>query len=316
MWTCCCLNDDPKHLDFGPPIGRTWNTQQISEATNSRSLLDAATTFSVTVDKGSPEAPVGMVLDLTGRAAAHVCDVLPDGPVDIFNRKETVKQRRIQEGDYIVALRALAPPNNSSDVRLTAKKSTGPGERPAMNSSCRSIFHLLQAGGRSRCLEASRSSSAESLPEYNSDTFEEGLSSSRKLSASDSEDEGFMKPRGGMNCTSRTLLRRIHSSASLQLEVRRPLVWPALMRKNTPGEDMGMQFRYAQEGISLVVLHITDGPVARWNAAHTEIAIERGDRIVAVNGQGRSPSLLMQHLSKDVVFLMLEISRPAPECWC
>jgi len=137
-----------------------------------------------------------------------------------------------------------------------------------------------------------------------------------KSAGSDSEEEyvrGKEWVAGGFGCTARTLLRKIHMSHLLQLEVRRPRLWVVTIVKRAISEHLGLEVKYAVEGGGLVVDNIVSGAIHRWNRDHHDAVVDRGDRILSVNGEGTTPAVLMDRLNSDEDKVVLVVSRPAEE---
>merc|ERR1719296_242207 len=128
MWRCCFTNSNEEYdrtvLELGQPVaGPTKNTQQLAEDGVWKQLrciysepdaqkvicvngADSPNTFVIWVDKGTPEAPLGIRLDLTGRGAAYISGVMEDGAIDLHNRSQPA-HRHILQGHYIAAVRPL-----------------------------------------------------------------------------------------------------------------------------------------------------------------------------------------------------------------
>jgi len=132
---------------------------------------------------------------------------------------------------------------------------------------------------------------------------------------SETEDEDgirIIRPwvAGGLGCNARMLLRKIHSSHLLQLEVRRPRLWTVTLPRNA-GESLGLELKYTDEGGGLVVGRINDEAVQRFNEGQTELAIARNDRILSVDGSDETQAALMQGLHDSGAKVVLRMSRPA-----
>jgi len=368
MRRCCfhsCEEYDRTVLELGQPVaGRTKNTQQLAEEFWFKQLrcvyseadaqkvvcvsgADSADVFVVVVDKGTPEAPLGIRLDLTGSGAAYISGVMEDGAVDVHNRSEPL-HKHVLQGQYIAAVLPLdARPTRRGRLRgLRRGGGYHSGSDCEGGRGSRAMRHLLRAGGRARGLDSDSggedepvkkgsaskrggrslrqfmSGSAQSGDGCNSDTDEEGpVLGSReqgkhKSAGSDSEEDGVRGKQwvaGGFGCNARMLLRKIHASHLLQLEVRKPQLWAATIVKKTKYEHLGLEVKFAVEGGGLVVDRVVTGAVRRWNEDNVGAAVEKGDRILSVNGVVTTPAVLVDCLNSDEDKIVLVLSRPAKD---
>lgn len=328
MWIWCCRPVEPD--------------QTLICAT-----VEGDDTFVVLVDKGSPDAPLGIRLDLTGKGAAYVCSVMADSAVAKHNQCEP-PHRHVLQGYYIAKVgpygsrpqEDFPQPIKDRDARASSRRARRKGRSGGSDSDGedrsgggRAMRYLLRSGGRQKGKDDSESDCEDEprkklgtrrgsslrklflgrdqpISGYDSDTDEEGLS------GRSGNVEGFSGGQwvaGSKGCNARLLLKKIHDSAILRLEVRKPKVWTCIIDKKTADEFLGLEIKYAQEGGGLVVDRVVAGPVERWNQVEEDQAIERNDRIISVNGTGHDPQKLVDSLNAPTKVVILEVSRPAED---
>lgn len=113
----------------------------------------------------------------------------------------------------------------------------------------------------------------------------------------------------GIRGTPAQLLDLLRECLEPTLEVIRPHKWTVNVTR-TPSLQVGLELNYSTEGRSLVVDKVLNGAVKEWNSTNPEMAIQRRDRIVAVNGSAGSPTVLLRMIAACNGELALEISRP------
>lgn len=83
-------------------------------------------------------------------------------------------------------------------------------------------------------------------------------------------------------------------NTTLELGLRRPASYYAVIDKEGTSGDLGVTVDYLDDGISLLVTSVVPGLISNWNESNPTKAVESGDRIVCVNGvKGLSAKLLM-----------------------
>merc|ERR1712187_874588 len=75
-----------------------------------------------------------------------------------------------------------------------------------------------------------------------------------------------------------------NSQVRVRCEVCQPKEFAIQLDKSAPGAKLGVDIDRSDRGISITVREITHGLIDDWNKAHPDLAVERGDRIVAING--------------------------------
>mmetsp|Transcript_57115 Transcript_57115/g.165502 ORF Transcript_57115/g.165502 Transcript_57115/m.165502 type:complete len:248 (-) Transcript_57115:263-1006(-) len=123
----------------------------------------------------------------------------------------------------------------------------------------------------------------------------------------------------GISNDSAEMMKVLKVAQHWELTVQRPMEFHAEVthKANVP---LGVELRFAPNGISLVVVSVTDGPLQDWNAVSSKHRIEKFDRIVEVNGtRGVSRELLAATKGREVLRLTflkyssnpLEVMQPA-----
>lgn len=96
------------------------------------------------------------------------------------------------------------------------------------------------------------------------------------------------------------------TSHFIEVQVCRPCVFEVKIRKGE--QDLGLKLSYSNNGISLIIVDITDGAV---RTAAPEV--KQGDRIVGVDGVEGTPFELLSAIRSAKDEVRLQISRP---CLC
>jgi len=114
-----------------------------------------------------------------------------------------------------------------------------------------------------------------------------------------------------ITCNSRAMMKEVQSCMELQLTVRRPHNFSVEINKT--GGPLGLGLNHVSKATSLVVEEVLPGPVLKWNDANPGLAIEKGDRIISVNGtsgQAKGTHELLRQIAETET-LALELTRPA-----
>lgn len=91
----------------------------------------------------------------------------------------------------------------------------------------------------------------------------------------------------------------------LEVLVRRNYV-SSIMVDKKDAKTFGLQFPAKPIGTCLLVTDVLDGPFKDWNEAHPQQTVQKGDRILAVNGeQGKAPQLLKKFAGASKVQVMV-----------
>lgn len=96
----------------------------------------------------------------------------------------------------------------------------------------------------------------------------------------------------------------------VRCEVCQPKEFVIQLDKSAAGAKLGVDIDRSEKGISITVRDISQGLVQGWNDAHPELAVERLDRIVAVNGRRGSSNDMVDALKAANTKLELVIARP------
>mmetsp|Transcript_139104 Transcript_139104/g.361440 ORF Transcript_139104/g.361440 Transcript_139104/m.361440 type:complete len:264 (+) Transcript_139104:89-880(+) len=108
----------------------------------------------------------------------------------------------------------------------------------------------------------------------------------------------------GVRGDTEAMLLSLKRETEWQLVVQRPEFFAAAFCRQND-RDAGVDLRYAPNGTSLVIFSVETGPLADWNAKGGR-QIQKGDRIVEMNGVKGSSSKLLQ-AGKDVEELNVTI---------
>merc|ERR1740121_2986999 len=107
------------------------------------------------------------------------------------------------------------------------------------------------------------------------------------------------------------ILDAIDSAESyVEVEIWRPRLWTAVVKKLSEYEPMGITMIYGSESKLPVVSEVRRGAVMKHNDANPEMAVQAQDRILAVNGKSGDPGLLTCLLLGDANPMELLLSRP------
>jgi hypothetical protein len=102
------------------------------------------------------------------------------------------------------------------------------------------------------------------------------------------------------------LVARLKEDSVWNLLVQRPLRFTVQITKGKAA-SLGLELCHADNGTSLLISKVLEGPMQDWNASHPELRVKTGDRIVGVNGI-RGPAELLLRSSKGESNLTFEIN--------
>jgi len=102
-----------------------------------------------------------------------------------------------------------------------------------------------------------------------------------------------------------SLRRQLSVLRTVEVMVSRPNEFE--VKVDAQGENLGLDLTYSNYGVSLLIVQITDGAVGT-----RAPEVQKGDRILTVNGIEGSPPALFKALSGNMETLRLKVSRPFP----
>lgn len=106
------------------------------------------------------------------------------------------------------------------------------------------------------------------------------------------------------------MVKAFRSASELEVGVRRPEEYSAMLRRSHPGEPIGLLFPKRLSGVTLPIVKISDGACLEWNNQHPELKVRVGDRIIMVDGNRGQAADLVEKLATSQQVL-LTIARPA-----
>eukprot|EP00930_Biecheleria_cincta_P077969 TRINITY_DN65315_c0_g1_i1.p1 TRINITY_DN65315_c0_g1~~TRINITY_DN65315_c0_g1_i1.p1 ORF type:complete len:269 (-),score=63.87 TRINITY_DN65315_c0_g1_i1:126-827(-) len=99
----------------------------------------------------------------------------------------------------------------------------------------------------------------------------------------------------GKRGSSKSLQDTIKAAQKVTLTLQHAKENTATIRQAETG-PLGIDISYSDNGRSLIMTKVKEGPVNDWNIANPSAAIQSGDRITAVNGKTGEPAELLEML--------------------
>eukprot|EP00421_Protoceratium_reticulatum_P012398 CAMPEP_0168402418 /NCGR_PEP_ID=MMETSP0228-20121227/23610_1 /TAXON_ID=133427 /ORGANISM="Protoceratium reticulatum, Strain CCCM 535 (=CCMP 1889)" /LENGTH=328 /DNA_ID=CAMNT_0008416003 /DNA_START=46 /DNA_END=1029 /DNA_ORIENTATION=+ len=105
----------------------------------------------------------------------------------------------------------------------------------------------------------------------------------------------FIAEANGVKGDAMHIIKVMRQEANLRLWVKRPMEICVAINKGEKKAPLGMEFPQKPTGNCLLVLRLTPGgPVMQWNEQHPNLAVRRGDRIIAVECREGKPADLLK----------------------
>jgi len=108
----------------------------------------------------------------------------------------------------------------------------------------------------------------------------------------------------GIRGDAKLIIDELSKAQALSIVVRRPIEFAVSIKKPNEQSRLGLELSYCAGGATLLVKMINPGLVDSWNKEHPACSLERGDRVVEVNGTaGNSKELFELLTTRDSVEL-------------
>jgi hypothetical protein len=108
----------------------------------------------------------------------------------------------------------------------------------------------------------------------------------------------------GVRGDAKSIIEEMSRAQVLSIVVRQPVEFSVNVSKPDNQSRLGLELSYCAGGTTLLVMVVNDGLIATWNKEHPESKLEKGDRVVQVNGtMGNSKDLFDMLTSSDSVEL-------------
>mmetsp|Transcript_83039 Transcript_83039/g.230625 ORF Transcript_83039/g.230625 Transcript_83039/m.230625 type:complete len:198 (-) Transcript_83039:158-751(-) len=98
----------------------------------------------------------------------------------------------------------------------------------------------------------------------------------------------------GARGDARDLLARFRSDATWKLLIQRPKEVKVRVKKKSAAQKTGMELKYADNSISLLIAELREGPIKDWNKDNPMLQVSPNDRIVEMNGTRGPAKALLQ----------------------
>jgi len=120
----------------------------------------------------------------------------------------------------------------------------------------------------------------------------------------------FIMKVNGVEGTAQKILDELKTAKSVEMVVRRPVEICLTIDKKGAKKLVGVEFPKKAPGAALLITKIAEGPFQDWNAAHPEMEVRSGDRIVAIGPVHGKATTLQKKMNAANKF-QVTIVRPA-----